>query len=207
MAFGQKSELVFNFCCIRMIKKNWLERIKKDLETYQEERNQIIIASRDILRYSKNAIFALHRGGKKEAENFLKSAETVISRLNKAYNKNNRLRFEGSYKASLEEYVEAKTFWLFMAGKSLDKLPFESIGPEEYINGLADLTGELVRQAVLRATKGDYKVLENYRVFTEEIVGFMLNLYLTGVSRQKFDDAKRNLKRLEQIIYETKLRG
>ncbi|MDP2587075.1 MAG: hypothetical protein Q8P32_04915 [Candidatus Komeilibacteria bacterium] len=190
-----------------MINKTFLAKIKKDLETYQQERNQIINASRDILQSSKSAIFALHRADAKEAAKLLTQAEAVIGRLNKSYNKNNRLRFEGSYKASLEEYVEAKTFFQFMLGKPLDKLPIQSIGPEEYINGITDLTGELVRQAVLKATKGQYEVLESYRSFTEEIVGFMLTLYLTGSCRQKFDDAKRNLKRLEQIIYEVKLRG
>ncbi|OGY88787.1 MAG: hypothetical protein A2927_01570 [Candidatus Komeilibacteria bacterium RIFCSPLOWO2_01_FULL_45_10] len=190
-----------------MIKKSFLKKIKSDLETYQAERNRIINASRDILQASKSAIFALHRNDLKEAQKSLSVAEAEIAKLNKSYNKNNRLRFEGSYKAGLEEYVEAKTFAQFMSGKTLDQLPIASIGPEEYINGLTDLTGELVRQAVLQATKGNYKVLENYRAFTEEIVGFMLTLYLTGSSRQKFDDAKRNLKRLEQIIYEVKLRG
>ena len=190
-----------------MINKNFLAKIKKDLETYQKERNQIINASRDILQSSKSAIFSLHASKQSEAAKSLQTAEKIIDGLNKSYNKNNRLRFEGRYKASLEEYVEAKTFFMFLSGKNLDKLPIQSIGPEEYINGLTDLTGELVRQAVLQATKGNYKVLESYRSFTEEIVGFMLNLYLTGSSRQKFDDAKRNLKRLEQIIYEVKLRG
>lgn len=190
-----------------MINKKFLSQIKKDLETYQAERNQIINTSRDILQSSKSAIFALHAGNNVEAGKSLDKAESLIAKLNKSYNKNNRLRFEGSYKASLEEYVEAKTFFQFTDGKTLNKLPIESIGPEEYINGLTDLTGELVRQAVLQATKGNYKVLENYRNFTEEIVGFMLSLYLTGSSRQKFDDAKRNLKRLEQIIYEVKIHG
>ena len=192
---------------IIMINKKFLSQIKKDLETYQAERNQIINTSRDILQASKSAIFALHRGDIAEAGKSLGAAENLIAKLNKAYNKNNRLRFEGSYKASLEEYVESKIFFQFLAGKNLDKLPIESIGPEEYINGLTDLTGELVRQAVLQATKGNYKVLAGYCSFTEEVVGFMLTLYLTGSSRQKFDDAKRNLKRLEQIIYEVKIHG
>ena len=190
-----------------MIKKTFLAKIKNDLELYQKERNQIINASRQILLESKKAIFALHRGDEQQSAESIKQAETILKKLNQNYNKDNRLRFEGSYKAALEEYVEAKTFSQVLAGQPLDKLSIESIGPEEYINGFADLTGELVRQAVLRATKGDYQVLEQYRLFTEEIVGFLLALYLTGQSRQKFDDAKRNLKRLEQIIYEVKLRG
>lgn len=190
-----------------MIKKNFLAKIKNDLELHQKERNEIINASRQILQEAKRAIFALHRADKKQAEESLSAAEAILNKLNRNYNKGNRLRFEGSYKAALEEYVEAKTFHQVLSSKPLDKLSVESIGPEEYINGLADLTGELVRQAVLRATKGDYQVLEQYRIFTEEIVGFLLTLYLTGSGRQKFDDAKRNLKRLEQIIYEVRLRS
>jgi predicted translin family RNA/ssDNA-binding protein len=190
-----------------MIKKTFLAKIKKDLELYQKERNQIINESRQILQESKKAIFALHRGDNKQGAKSIEQAESILKKLNQTYNKGNRLRFEGSYKAAVEEYVEAKTFSQVLLGKPLDKLEIESIGPEEYIYGLADLTGELVRQAVLQATQGNYKVLEKYRLFTEEIVGFLLTLYLTGSSRLKFDEAKRNLKRLEQIIYEVKLRG
>lgn len=190
-----------------MINKNFFAKIKKDLEAHQKERNEIIGKSRQILQLSKTAIFALHRQDKKQAIESLKQAEKLLKELNVSYNKNNRLRFEGSYKAALEEYVEAKTFAAVMEGQDLDQLPVESIGPEEYLNGLADLSGELVRQAVLQATAGNYQILEKYKLFCDEIVAFMLTLYLSGISRQKFDEAKRNLKRLEQIIYEVKLRG
>jgi len=190
-----------------MIKKTFLAKIKKDLELYQQERNLIFGESRKILQSSKTAIFALHRGDEKQSAESLNQAEAILTKLNKTYNKGNRLRFEGSYKAAMEEYVEAKTFSQILSGKPLDKLAIDSIGPEEYINGLADLTGELVRQAVLQATAGNYQVLEKYKLFTEEIVGYLLTLYLSGQCRQKFDDSKRNLKRLEQIIYEVKIQN
>jgi predicted translin family RNA/ssDNA-binding protein len=189
-----------------MIKKTFLSKIKKDLNLYQKERGVIINQSRKILQNSKKAIFALHREDKVQARESLKDAEIILKKLNQTYNKANRLRFEGSYKAAVEEYVEAKTFSLVLIGKSLDKINIESIGPEEYINGLADLTGELVRQAVLQVTKGNFQVIEKYKIFTEEIVEFLLTLYLTGASRQKSDDAKRNLKRLEQILYDLKIK-
>lgn len=189
-----------------MIKKSFLNKVKKDLENYQEERNEIIGESRQVLQKSKTAIFALHRMDEKQTKESIKDAESILKKLNRTYNKGNRLRFEGSYKAAVEEYVEAKMFYHVLQGKNLDKLEIETIGPEEYINGLADLTGELVRQAILQATQGNYKVLREYKVFTEEIVGYLLTLYLTGSCRQKSDDAKRNLKRLEQIIYEVEIR-
>lgn len=190
-----------------MIKKSFLKKIKSDLDQYQKERDRIINESRLILQNSKKAIFALHRNDEKQASQSLSAAEKMLKELNRTYNQGNRLKFEGSYKAAMEEYVEAKAFSQVLSGKSLDQLAIATIGPEEYINGLCDLTGELVRQAVLQATGGNFRLLPKYKMLVEEIVGFMLTLYLTGVSRQKFDDAKRNLKRLEQIIYEVKLRG
>ncbi|HLD27518.1 MAG TPA: hypothetical protein VJB39_01590 [Patescibacteria group bacterium] len=190
-----------------MINQTLFSKIKKNLEAYQHERNQIINRSRQILQDAKKTIFALHRQDNKSADGFLKSAQKSLTELNQKYDKGNRLKFEGSYKAAVEEFVEASFFAQALKGKSLAELKIGSIGPEEYLGGLADLTGELVRQAVLQATAGNYKELERYRQLTEEIVGFMLQLYLTGYQRQKFDEAKRNLKRLEQMIYEVRLRG
>ncbi len=189
-----------------MINKTLLANIKKKMETYQKERNQIIGDSRRILQASKKAIFALHRADKKSAKQFMADAEKGLAQLNKTYNKGNRLRFEGSFKAAVEEYVEAKMFATVLEKKSLSELKIENIGPEEYIGGLADTTGELVRQAVLQATNGNTKELKRYKEITEEIVGFLLTLYLTGHMRQKFDETKRNLKRLEQIIYDIQIR-
>lgn len=190
-----------------MVNKKLLASIKSQLEAYKQEREEIIGQSRKILQNSKTAIFALHRNDFKEAAKNLDDGEKIIKELNKKFNQKNRLQFEGTFLAAMEEYVEAKTLDLVMSGKSLDSLAIENIGAEQYVNGLADLTGELVRQAVLQATKGNNKVIEQYRSITEEVVGFMLSLYLTGISRQKFDEAKRNLKRLEEMIYQIKLKG
>jgi len=189
-----------------MINKKFLKKIETDLKSFQKERGFIINKSRDVLQASKEAIFAAHRNNPKQAKASLTKAETVLKELSKNYDKGNRLRFEGSYKAAVEEYVEAKLFNQMMDGKKVDAIKFGNIGPEEYIGGLADVTGELVRQAVIQSTKGNYKNIQLYRDFTEEIVGFMMNLYMTGHSRQKFDEVKRNLKRLEGILYDISIR-
>lgn len=190
-----------------MINKTFLSKIKKNLETHQKERDEIINESRQILQNAKKAIFALHRNDKKQALKSLLESEKALKQLNRTYNKGNRLKFEGTYKAAVEEYTEAKMFAAVLEKKNLSELSIENIGPEEYIGGLCDLTGELVRQAVLQATNGNYKELKRYKSICEEIVGFLLTLYLTGYLRQKFDEAKRNLRRLEQIIYEVQMRN
>ncbi|OIO45718.1 MAG: hypothetical protein AUJ28_03740 [Parcubacteria group bacterium CG1_02_37_51] len=189
-----------------MINKSFLNKIASQLKLFQRERGNIIKLSRDILQASKEAIFATHRLDYKSAQQNIIKAETVIKDLKKNYDKSNRLQFEGSYLAAMEEYVEAKYFLAIMKNEKLDLLKSGNISPEGYINGLADITGELVRQAVLQSTTGNFKNLQNYRNLTDDLIGFMMNLYLSGQSRQKFDEAKRNLKRLEQILYEVKIR-
>jgi len=189
-----------------MINKTFLKKISTDLKSFQKERGFIINRSRDILQASKEAIFATHRLDNKIALESINRAETILKELSKNYDKGNRLRFEGSYKAAVEEYVEAKLFMKLMDGEKIDAIKFGNIGPEEYIGGMADVTGELVRQAVLQSTKNEFGNIKKYHSVTEEIVGFMLNLYMTGHSRQKFDEVKRNLKRLEGILYDIKIR-
>ncbi len=189
-----------------MINKKLFEKIKKDLEAYNQERELIIQHSRQILQNSKKAIFAGHQGDLAKAENHLQEAEEIITKLLKDYHQDNRLRFEGSYKAALEEYVEAKTFIKILNHQEIEIIDNQSIGPEEYLGGLCDVTGELVRQSVLLATKDQTKDIERFKNIIEEIINFMLDLYLTGYSRQKFDDAKRNLQRMEQILYDLKIK-
>ena len=189
-----------------MINKKWLQKISTDLQSFQKERGYIINKSRQILQSAKETIFATHRNDKKKADESIARAETIIKELSKKYGKGNRLRFEGSYKAAIEEYVEAKLFTQLMRGKKIDAIKIGNIGPEEYLGGLADVTGELVRQAVLQSTKNNYKNIKLYYEITEEIVGFMLKLYMTGYLRQKFDETKRNLKRLEGILYDISIR-
>jgi len=189
-----------------MINKKLFQKIKEDLAGFQQEREVIIGASRQILQNSKKAIFAGHQGELKKAEEHLQLAEAAIDELLRKYQQDNRLRFEGSYKAGLEEYVEAKFFVAVLKNEEIKEIANPTIGAEEYLGGLCDVTGELVRQAVLLATKDQIKDIERFKNIIEEIINFMLDLYLTGYLRQKFDDAKRNLQRLEQIMYDLKIK-
>jgi len=129
-----------------------------------------------------------------------------LSLLNKTYNENNRLRFEGSFKAAVEEYVEAKMFSLALTKKNLAELKIANIGPEEYIGGLADVPGELVRYAIKSATEREFDIVKKCYQSAEEIVGVLIDMDLTGYNRQKFDQAKQALSKLQQVVYEVEMK-
>ena len=76
------------------------------------------------------------------------------------------LRSSGSFTSVLEEYAEAKLFYVWLYGKAdgqesptgevLAPCDFSiEIKPEEYLGGLCDLTGEVGRYAVQRGTARD----------------------------------------------------
>jgi len=193
------------------MKKNNNEKffgdIKKEIEIYHKERNQVLGSAREILQNAKKAIFVLHAGDLKQAGVLINEAENFIKLQEKKYAKSSVLAQEGSWLASVEEFAEAKLFQAALTGKSLDCLKGKSFTFNTKIGALADLTGELVRAGVARATAGDFKTPEKYRAITAEVVGFFLDLYLTGYLRTKSDEAKRNLRRLEDMVYEISLKN
>lgn len=183
------------------------DKISKDLILYHKERSMIGRISSDILSKSKRAIFLAHENNLSEANSILQEAKKQLVELNKKYNKSNRLQFEGMYKDAVEEFLEAKFFMTILENKKIDIEKDLIFNPEEYLGALSDMTGELVRQCVLIGDKSGLEKIKKYREITKEIIGFMLSLYMTGKLRMKFDDAKRNLKRIETMIYEIKLRS
>lgn len=188
-----------------MISKNLIKNLKQELETAGKVRSKIVSQTHGLGREAKHVGFKLQRGEFKEASAVLKDLESKIKALVKEAEKFG-LRNEGSLKAVAEEYLESLYLLYVLQNKPLPaKLPFK-VSAEEQLGALADLTGELVRSAVLEATKGNFKRIASYRNATEELFGVLLQMDLHGILRQKRDDARRNLKRLEEILYDVSLK-
>ena len=79
--------------------------------------------------------------------------------------------------------------------------------PEIYLGGLSDITGELVRRSVLHATDGDHETVERIFEDVRRVVELLMDMDLTGGLRSKLDQAKQNLRKLEEIRYDLSLRG
>lgn len=188
-----------------MINKKFVQQLRKDFDAHGSERRQIISAANAVLHDSKKAIFSLHRDDIAGAEKTLKELEEILKNLEKKFN-SSRLMQEGSYKAALEEYVEAKMLLLVMTGKKVDKIQGIKIDYESYLGGICDLTGELVRQAVNMAASGKREKAIKMKIFIDEIMAELVEFDMTGYLRTKYDQAKGNARKIEQINYEINLR-
>ncbi len=191
-----------------MIKKQYLNKLKKSLHTYASQRRDVIKISGDALHLSKRAIFAMHRGNMKEADAKLKEAEGLLKSIDTKFNKTPELLHEGSYRAGMEEYVEAAVFRQFLEdGKIGDEITKLSIPRDVYLAGLCDVPGELYRYAIKAATEHDVDAVAECNDMAQEIIETLTEFEFTKYLRNKFDQAKQAAHKLEYVVYEVSLRS
>jgi predicted translin family RNA/ssDNA-binding protein len=188
-----------------MINKKFIQKLKEDYDKGEIERRQIINLADSVLHSSKRIIFSLHRGDLKKAEEGLGAVEETLRKLEKDFG-HKRVSREGSYRAGAEEYVEAKMFYLVMAGEKVDKIKDINLNVDSYLGGLCDLTGELVRQAINQAAAGNFEKVGKMKKVINEIMAELVEFDMTGYLRTKYDQAKNNLRKIEQIEYEVRIR-
>ncbi len=181
--------------------KRYLNSIREKLLQYSEDRREVIKMSGDALHIAKRVIFALHRDDVTEAEDKLAQVEEILLSLSLGNKKTRELDNEGSYLASLEEYVEAFILFSFVKNKKIKKLPVK-VSDETYIAGMADVVGELYRLSIKYATQGNIVEVERVHDFAIEIVVELVECNLTKYLRTKFDQAKNALSKIEQVIYD-----
>ncbi|HIH10902.1 TPA: hypothetical protein HA241_01825 [Candidatus Woesearchaeota archaeon] len=180
-------------------------QLRKDVQQYDEERENLIKKSRDVLKLSKQLIYSVHRSEMTEAGKLFKEIEKQKKELDVIAMHNAKMVYEGSYKVAIQEYVEAVLYYEFVKS---GKLPDLDVLGEHYILGLCDLPGELTRRAVFLAGKGDVqsvlKIKDQVDVFYGELLKFD---FRDNEVRRKVDAVKYELKKLEDLVLDLKLRG
>ena len=188
-----------------MLNKKFIAQLKKDYSANEGERRQIGSWSNGVLHDAKRIIFALHRGEIKSAAEKLTELEGVFTRMEKKFGWN-RINGEGSYRAAAEEYTEAKMLYLVLTGKKLDKIKGLKLTYDTYLGGICDLTGELIRYATNEAAVGNFSKVKETKGTINEILKELVDFDLTGYLRTKYDQARGNLRKIEQMDYEINIR-
>lgn len=202
-----------------LLEQKELEGIRSRMEYRDELREKLIKKSRDGQKAAKQAIYALHRGDHPRALRLLKECENCITNdLLPIVREEPPLR-AGSCANVIEEYAEAKLFYVWLLGKNADQ-PFEKcsgilllpndfeieLEPEEYLGGLCDLTGEIGRYAVQRGTARDF---DGVRACLEAnsavlLAIEMLERFPSGIGK-KMDQLRLSVEKIERMTYELSL--
>lgn len=195
-----------------------LEALRKRMEHRDELRETLIKKCRDGQKAAKQSIFALHRGDRKKATQLLGQCETCITNdLLPITQEEPPLRSSGSFTNVLEEYAEAKLFYVWLYGKADGEVsptgevltPDDftiDITSEEYLGGLCDLTGEVGRYAVQRGTARDTEGVKLCLQTNGSILSALQMMgRLPGSINKKMDQLRRSVEKLERMLYEMSL--
>ena len=180
-------------------------RLQKEIQQYDSERENLIKKSRDVLKLSKQIIYAIHRDELKEAAQLIIEIEKERKILDKIAAHSHKMETEGSYKVAIQEYVEAILYFSFVKHGKLAEL---KVSPEHFVLGLADLPGELTRRAVFLAGKGRIEEVHLIRDQVDQIYGELLKFdFRDNEIRRKVDAVKYELRKLEDLVLDLKLKG
>ncbi|KAK6133976.1 hypothetical protein DH2020_032278 [Rehmannia glutinosa] len=143
------------------------------LNDLNEKRERVVKASRDITMNSKKVIFQVHRISKHNKEEVLEKAEKDLAAV-----------MDQHISRLVQEYVEAATLCNFCKNgtlldldeinASLRMLSDSTVEPLQinvldYLLGIADLTGELMRLAIGRISDGELEFAQKICRFVREI--------------------------------------
>lgn len=187
--------------------QKFVRKVSKEYEAYERAYRALVETANRAQNQSKRAIFAFHRQDVKDGAELLTGAAEMLTGLEPGFRAMPMLRYEGAYRAAIEEFVEATLLAQFLNKESIGQVDaIEALDAETYLGGLSDLTGELVRYATDCATHSDTKEVKRAHETLNEVMRFLISLDLTGYLRTKFDQAKQSERKMEQIVYDLSLK-
>ena len=137
-----------------MLDKTDFNRIRSNLDRYDSKREELIKKAREVLKLSKQLIYSVHRNDLKEADGIFTSLKKEKINLDKIAVSHKNLFGEGSYSEAMQEYVEAICLYEFIYKNKVPTQGELYVSAPDYLSGLCDLTGELMRKANYFAING-----------------------------------------------------
>ena len=137
-----------------MIDKKDFQKMASEMAEFDEKRETIIKNSRDILKLSKQAVYDIHRDDLNYAKKKIDDAKKEIEKLKQSIKETKGMEVAGAFYDAQEEYVEAVTYYEFVKSGKIPSKKELDVDSETYLGGISDLTGELSRRAVIKATEG-----------------------------------------------------
>ena len=191
-----------------MLNKRNFDLIKKNIDAFDAKREECILLSRTMVRHSKKIIYALHRDDMKNAGKSVNEIKSQLGKLQHLCKQNPKLLYSGSTRIAVQEYVEALAYYEFVKNGKVIDYSRDFMDEEYYLLGLCDLTGELVRKAVNSGLKEKYKMIVKIREIVDEIYSHLMQLDLRNSElRRKFDGIKWDLRKLDDLVFQLKIKG
>ena len=194
------------------------QQYHNELDCSHDKRERLVKLSRDITIQSKRIIFLLHRAlSSTDKNSVLTEADCKFQEVTKLLHKiaeelvdEDSSRYKSAYSIGIQEFIEALSFYHYWKESTLLSYPRAQhymtfhhndteqavvlfLHPFDYLLGLADLTGELMRVGINSVGRGLWTT-------PSVVVKFIRELYTGLLALNHFSMSKEFLTKLEMIL-------
>ncbi len=186
----------------------YAEKLAKELDEYDDLKDQVYDLSRKIIKSSKLCIYAVRRNNMDEARKHLEDMKKMREEVFKIARQNPRLSTINMIFNADQEFVEAASIYYFMKEGRFPTKEELNTTVQEYIAGVMDAAGELLRIATDKMIAGDVEFAKKVKEVIEEIYLFMLHVNPRDYElRRKIDYVSNILNKLQEFIFYKEVMG
>lgn len=164
------------------------ERIRQNFDVRTAKRDEALKQARQLTRACSVAIRAVHRDDKEAMETNLAEAQRLADKLRDDLKNYPDLFYAGYTQDSLKEFVEANVTCALIQNQALQTPEELRVEDATYLNGLAEVVGELRRRTLDILRSG-------YSQEAERLLGHMDEIYSVLVTMDYPDAITNNLRR------------
>lgn len=210
------------------------QQYQNELDCSHDKRERLVKLSRDVTIQSKRIIFLLHRllssadknSILSEADSKLQQVSKLLRRIAEEIVNEDPTRYRSAYSIGVQEYIEALSLYHYWKEDSLLSYPTAQahmtfhddndqplvllLNPFDYLLGLTDLTGELMRVAVNSVGTGSWDTPQVVVKFVRQLYTGLIALNHFGISKEfltKLETILTNVLKIEQAWYALKIRS
>lgn len=173
--------------------------LAEELDSKYEAREQGLPLCRKAIRLSANAIRAVHRGDRSEAESLMDEARLALDEASAAMGLHPDIRYAGFFHDSAKEYAEARITHALVFDIALPTPDEIRVEAPAYLNGLGEAIGELRRHVLDLMRHGDLQRSDALLGAMDEMYHLLTSMdypdAMTGGLRRTTDVARSIIER------------
>ncbi len=190
-----------------MIDKAQFEEMRKRLEEKHKIRDSILDKSREVISISKKVIYSQQRGNPEDAQKALKEMKEKYIVLVKEIERRPDMRGNNMVRTAGQELIEAASYVAIECKEDIPSAEEFNVDALTYLLGIADLSGELVRSAVLASINADLERVKELRGILAAIYGELIGIdSREGDLRRKIDKVGYDLDKVENLMLDLSLK-
>ena len=164
-----------------------------------QAREQGLAISREVIRFSANAIRAVHRGEFEEALRLIGLAGQRLKETDAMRQESPEIYYAGFLSDARKEYAEANITLAVISGDPIPRLEDLALDASSYLNGLAETIGEIRRYILDTLRRDSFDRCQELMEVMDEIYGVLVTVDfpegVTGGLRRNTDQMRGVLER------------